>query len=722
MKEFKHDKSAFTSVIAESIMQIFETSPKKQFNFKQLCSKLGVERKDMDMIRTIILQLIADRKILEPERGKFKLSSAHIKTGFLTGKVEIISSGDGFIVSDKTGQDTYVREKNLCTALHGDKVKFRLFPERRGRKPEGEVMEVTERAKSEYVGTIEISEHFGFLVSDSKKAVDIYIPLENLGGARHGEKAVAKIIEWTQGKSPTGEIIRVLGKAGENETEMNAIMAEFGLPYLFPKVVEEDAAKIPMEIPDKEYKLRRDFRETITFTIDPVDAKDFDDALSIKPAGEKDGNPLFEIGIHIADVSHYVLPDSILDDEAILRGTSVYLVDRVVPMLPEHLSNGVCSLRPNEDKLCFSAVFILDEKGVIQDEWYGRTIINSNKRFSYEEAQLIIEGGNSEFKTEVLTLDKIAKELRKERFKRGSIGFEKIEVKFKLDDKGKPLGVFFKESKDSNKLIEEFMLLANKKVAELVSGITKSTKKSRHDGVRPFVYRIHDKPNEDKITEFSQFIGKFGYRFMATSPNAISNELNKLMKEIKGKKEENVIEQLAIRTMAKAVYSSNNIGHYGLGFEHYTHFTSPIRRYPDVLSHRILQQFLDDAPFFNEADLEDLCKQSSDMEKRASDAERSSIKYKQVQFMYDKLGQVFKGVISGVTDWGFFVEIIENKCEGLVRLRDMTDDYYQYDELNYCIKGRRKGTVFQLGDLVNIEVKKADLVRKQLDFLLVDKE
>src|SRR6185436_14099756 len=540
-------------------------------------------------------------------------------------------------------------------------------------------------------------------------------------GAKHGEKAVAAITEWQpEAKNPTGEIIKVLGMPGENNAEMDAILVEYGFPLQFPGEVENEAENIPYNIPDGEIKKRRDFRNTTTFTIDPVDAKDFDDALSIKDLG----NGKWEMGVHIADVSYYVKPDTELEKEAYSRATSIYLVDRVIPMLPEKLSNNVCSLRPDEEKLCYSAVFVMDDQANVLEEWLGRTIIKSDKRFSYEEAQQIIETKKGPLSEEILLFDQLAKKLRAERFKKGAISFEKVEIKFKLDEKGNPLGVYVKESKDSNKLIEEFMLLANRKVAEFIGkkGSQKPESRSQNisGGAKTFVYRVHDVPSGDRLENFAQFASKFGYKITTDSDKEISESLNQLMKNIHGKPEENVLEQLAIRTMAKAIYTTENIGHYGLAFDYYTHFTSPIRRYPDVMVHRLLDHYLKGGNSVSQKDFETKCKHSTDMEILASEAERASIKYKQVQFMSDKLGRVFDGIISGVTEWGIYVEVVENKCEGLIRLRDIGGDFFEFDEKNYCIKGVRTKRVFRLGDPVKVILNKTDLVKKQIDFGLFD--
>ncbi len=706
------------SFFFEEILKVLSANRNKSLNYKQIAAELKItDFAQRQLINVILEELKNNGSVIEPERGKFKIKSVEI---YITGKVDMTSTGSAYIVSDDTEKDVVVSPKKTLNAMHGDIVKVRVFPQGKG-KQEGEIVEVLERNKTEFVGTIQVSPKFAFLVpSNNKIHVDIYIPIEKLNGAKDGQKAIARIVEWPKnGVNPIGEIKSVLGDVGENNTEMHAILAEYGLPYEFPKDVERAADLIPIIITEEEISKRRDFREITTFTIDPVDAKDFDDALSIQKL--KNGN--WEIGVHIADVSHYVKPDSMIDKEAISRATSVYLVDRVVPMLPEVLSNNVCSLRPNEEKLCFSSVFEMTDDAEVVAEWFGRTIINSDRRFTYEEAQLVIETEEGDFKEEILTLDRLAKTLRSNRFKKGSIAFEKMEVKFHLDEVGNPTGVFFKVAKDSNQLIEDFMLLANRKVAEFVGKKKQEGKKQEQkttESQRPFVYRIHDKPNPDKLQNFSEFVAKFGYKLNVNNINTVADSMNNLLKEVNQKKESGMIEMLAIRTMAKAVYTTKNIGHYGLGFDYYTHFTSPIRRYPDVMVHRLLQHYLDGGKNPDIDKLEEQCKHSSEMEKLAADAERSSIKYKQVQYLTDKIGQEFDGVISGVTEWGIFVEIIENHCEGMVRLRELRDDAYYFDEDNYCLRGRKFGKVLTLGDTVRIEIKRADLVKKQLDFALVE--
>jgi ribonuclease R len=718
-KNFKSKKQGpKKSFFFEEILNVLTKSPGKSFNYKQIASELNItDHAQRLLINGILDELESNDAVSQVERGKFRLKTTE---RFISGKVDMTASGTAYITSEESEEDVMISQRKTLNALHGDLVRVLLYPKKKG-KQEGEIVEIIERAKTEFVGTVQLSPRFAFLVpSNNKMHVDIYIPLEKLNGAKDGQKAIAKIVEWPKnGVNPIGEIKEVLGDVGDNNTEMHAILAEYGLPYHFPKDVERAADLIPVEITEEEIAKRKDFRKITTFTIDPVDAKDFDDALSIRKL--ENGN--WEIGVHIADVSHYVKPGSMIDTEAISRATSVYLVDRVVPMLPEILSNNVCSLRPNEEKLCFSAVFEMTDDAEVVKEWIGRTVINSDKRFTYEQAQEIIETGEGEYSEEILTMNRLAKILRSNRFKKGSIAFEKMEVKFHLDEAGNPTGVYFKIAKDSNQLIEDFMLLANRKVAEFIgmpAERKESTQKLKETGQRPFVYRVHDKPNPDKLASFAEFVGKFGYKLNIQNEKAVADSMNKLLKEVNEKKESGVIELLAIRTMAKAIYTTKNIGHYGLGFEYYTHFTSPIRRYPDVMVHRLLQHYLDGGKSADVEKLEEDCKHSSEMEKLAADAERSSIKYKQVQFLTDKVGQEFDGKISGVTEWGIFVEIIENHCEGMIRQRDMTDDSYFFDEDNYCMRGKKYGKVLTLGDEVRIEVKRADLVKKQLDFALVE--
>lgn len=709
-KKNKKDKSLVTfnkSRLKKAILDEFYAQPNKTFNYKQIAAQLNITDPENRKLVFLVLEELTESENLESgQRGKYKLKS---RGGYVCGVVELQPQGFGHVISEEIGQPVLVSQRNLNHAMDGDKVKVYLYARRKKQLLEGEVTEILERAKTTFVGTVSRSRNFAFFIPSGKVGFDLFIPLEKLKGAKDGQKAIAEITEWpARAKNPFGEIIEVLGDAGSHETEMHAILAEYDLPIRFPVSVLKAAEKIPLEIPDEEIPKRRDFRSVTTFTIDPHDAKDFDDALSV----QKLSNGFWEVGIHIADVSYYVTPNSTLDDEAVNRATSVYLVDRVVPMLPEKLSNGVCSLRPNEDKLCFSAVFQLDENAHIHHEWFGKTIIHSDRRFTYEEAQSIIETGEGDLKEEVLQLQNLAVKLRKQRFGKGSLAFDRIEVKFILDEAGKPLSVYFKEAKESNQLVEEFMLLANKKVAELI-GNPPDKKEPK-----TFVYRIHDKPDPDKLANFNNFIHKFGYGIQMGSPGQISKSMNSLMENVRGKNEQNVIETLAVRTMAKAVYSTRNIGHYGLSFEYYTHFTSPIRRYPDVMVHRLLERYLEGGRSGTVQKYEDLCKHSSDMENKAANAERASIKYKQVEFMQDKIGQQFKGVISGVTDWGIYVEL-ENKCEGMVPLHQLDDDFYIFDEKNYCITGRHSHVSYTIGDEVEVEILRANLEKKQLDFTLI---
>lgn len=707
----KKSKKSFgmnKQMLTNKIIGLFTNNPAKLFNYKQIAKRFEIKDDSIKGLITAILYELRDSGILvEISRGKFKITT---QGGYITGKVDLTMKGAGYIVSEESDEDVFVTQSNLNHALNGDIVKVYLYAKMRGRQPEGEVVEIIKKSKENFVGVVEVSKNFAFMTANSRQMpYDVFIPLPKLKGAQNGDKVVVRITEWPEKyKNPFGEVVNVLGKPGENETEMHAILAEFDLPYEFDKKVEQAANNVSEVITEKDYKTRRDFRDITTFTIDPADAKDFDDALSIQKL--ENGN--WQIGVHIADVTHYVTPDSIVEKEAFGRATSVYLVDRVVPMIPEKLSNMVCSLRPNEEKLCYSIVFELDENADILDQWIGRTVINSNKRFDYEEAQAIIEGGVGEFKSELLLLNDLAKKIRARRFKNGAISFERVEVKFDIDEKGKPLGVFFKEHKESNQLIEEFMLLANKRVAEFIGQVKKGQK------AKTFVYRIHDKPDPEKLERFSKFIHRFGYSINTSGHKNITTSINDLLDEVQGKKEQNVIETLAVRSMAKAIYSTKNVGHYGLSFPYYTHFTSPIRRYPDMMVHRMLSDYIKGEKSKNKNKYEDMCKHSSEMEKRAAEAERASIKYKQVEFMKDHIGEDFDGIISGVTEWGFYVELNESKCEGLVHIRELDDDYYFFDEDNYSIIGRRNKKTYQLGDTVKIKIVKADLEKKQLDYTL----
>ncbi|MBJ6117614.1 ribonuclease R [Pontibacter sp. BT310] len=690
------------------VLELFSKNPDTDFTLRQIYRRLGVvDKKGRELVSDMLAALQRESRILVDE-DKYTLN---LKVEIITGRVDMANNKYAYIVSEQTEDDVRVFREHLNYAMDGDTVKVEVLPTYEGGRAEGIVVEIIERRREELVGIIQLSKNFGFVVPDFKKLYfDIFVGERGLNGANNGDKVLVKITEWPDkpGKNPTGEVTRVFGPAGEHEAEIHSIMAEFGLPFEFPESVEEEANEISDKITKEEIAKRRDFRDVTTFTIDPADAKDFDDALSIQKL--ENGN--WEIGVHIADVTHYVTPKTILEKEAFHRATSVYLVDRTVPMLPERLSNGLCSLRPNEEKLTFSAVFELDDNGKLYSEWFGRTVIYSDRRFAYEEAQERIETGEGDFAEEINILNAIAKKLKDKRFKNGAISFETTEVKFKLDDNGKPLYIYVKERKDAHKLIEEFMLLANKKVAEFVYNMGKGKKHPT------MVYRTHGAPDPDKLSTFSIFARKFGYK---VDPDGnISAELNNLAEETEGKPEQNVLQNLAIRTMAKAKYSTEPEGHFGLAFAHYSHFTSPIRRYPDMMAHRLLQHYLDGGPSTEKDEYEAKCQHSSEMEKRAADAERASIKYKQVEFMKDTIGNQYKGIVSGVTEWGIFVEIEENKCEGMVRLSSLNDDYYELDANNYRIIGRQNKRIISFGDEVLVEVVSANLNDRTIDLELVE--
>ena len=700
-------------IVYNKISDIFRNNPTKSFNYRQISHAIGLNRKeDKNAVGDILFDMAEQKIIRQVSQGKF---IANITAAYITGTIDRQSvAHKTYLVPDDGSESVFIAERSMNRALNGDKVKVMLYPLRRKKELEGEVVEIIERARERFVGIIDSKHGVTILKANNKQLpMNIIIPPDKTKGAKNGQKCIAAITYWgDKYENPIGEIVDILGDTGNNNTEMHAILAEYGLPYSYPQEIEKEANKIPETITEDEIKRRIDFRTTTTFTIDPRDAKDFDDALSIKDLG--DG--LWEVGVHIADVTHFVPEGGIIDQEAVKRATSVYLVDRTVPMLPEHLSNFICSLRPDEEKLTYSCIFTINDLAEVIDYKIARTVIKSDRRFTYEEAQEIIETGKGDFATEVLRLNDLAKKLREKRFASGAIAFERSEVRFEIDDTGKPVSVFFKESKDSNKLIEEFMLLANKYVAQHI-GMPRNREKPK-----TFVYRIHDVPNPEKLSNFATFIKKFGYKIKTDGKKtAVSSSINHLLDQIEGKKEQNMIETLAIRSMAKAAYSTKNIGHYGLAMKYYTHFTSPIRRYPDMMVHRLLTKYADKVPqqTIDRTDYESLCKHSSDMEQLAAQAERASIKYKQIEFMADKIGKVYDGVISGISTWGIYVEINENKCEGMVYIRDLEDDVYVYDEKNYCIIGRRTQRKYQIGDDIRIKVVKADLIKKYLDFEIV---
>ncbi len=702
------------------IVSIFADNPFRAYNNKQIASMLGIKDKaGKNLIYTILTELQADGYLQEVKRGKFilhadKLATLANKKKYITGTVEMKKTGKAYIISDEGGDDIFIASNNTHHALNGDRVKVLLFPKRKGHKTEGQIVEILERKKTHYVGILEVSKNFGFVIPDSQLLpYDIFIPKSKLKKAKTGQKVLVNITDWPEhSNNPFGEIVEILGKPGDNDVEMKSILADFDFPLSFPDKVLQEAEKISMQIPKEEIARRKDYRKEWTITIDPVDAKDFDDAISLK----KLGDGLWEVGVHIADVTHYVKPDTVLDAEAYKRATSVYLVDRVIPMLPEKLSNGVCSLRPDEDKLTFSAIFKMNDKAEVLGQWFGKTVIRSNRRFTYEEVQKIIETEQGEFVKDILKLNDLATIMRDIRFKNGAINFHTPEIRFKLDEKGKPVETYVKESKEANHLVEEFMLLANKSVATFIGKPQKNKKP------KTFVYRVHDEPNPEKLNTFTQFLNRLGYTLEIQSRDTLARSFNNLFDQIKGKGEENMIETIAIRTMSKAYYSTENIGHYGLAFPFYTHFTSPIRRYPDMMVHRLLERYLEGKRSASKEFYEEKCEHASEMERRASDAERASVKYKQVEFLLDKVGKTFDGLISGVSKWGIFVELIESKSEGLIRFNDMKDDYYYLDEDNYQIIGKRYGQKLRLGDKVRVLVKNVDLERRQLDFELVEEE
>ena len=710
-KEKKAGKHMRKSELAEQLMTWMQMRPGEDFALKQIFRGLNLTTHPLKMLCVDILNEMAEDDFLQVmENGRLKLNNHGI---ILTGTFQRKSNGKNSFVPDDGSEPIFIAERKSGHAMHGDKVKISLTAKRRGRKVEGEVIEILERSKETFVGTLKVDKYYAFLLTEDRNlANDIFIPRDMLKGGKNGDKAVVKVVEWPQdAKNPIGKVIDILGQAGDNTTEMHAILAEFGLPYVYPKAVEAAADKISDVITPEDYAEREDFRDITTFTIDPKDAKDFDDALSIRPI--KPG--LWEVGVHIADVTHYVKEGSIIDKEAEKRATSVYLVDRTIPMLPERLCNLLCSLRPNEEKLAYSAIFEMNDKAEVKKSRIVKTVIKSDRRFTYEEAQAVIEAGEGEYKDEILKLNELAQILRKNRMASGAVDFDRVEVRFEIDEKGKPLSVYFKESKEANKLIEEFMLLANRTVAERIGKVAKDKK------AKVFPYRIHDLPDPDKLENLNWFVNRFGYKIRTSgSKTEVAKSLNKLLHEIKGKKEQNLVEMISLKTMQKAKYSTHNIGHYGLAFDYYTHFTSPIRRFPDMMVHRLLARYLAGGRTAQEAKYEDLCDHSSEMEQIAANAERASIKYKQVEFMGERMGQEFEGTISGVTEWGLYVEINENKCEGMIPMRELDDDYYDFDEKAYCLTGRRYHKKYSLGDPIRVKVARANLERKQLDFALVE--
>ncbi len=707
----KKKKPTNTPSFLETIRQYFKENPHQGISIKQLFRKLDVRSRILKSKLAEDLEKLAQMgEVSMDNEGYYRGSEAQEA---IEGVVDFVNPKFAFVVCEGQEDDIWVNADDLKFALDGDRVKVRILPMRSGKKIEGEVTEIISRTKDEFVGKIELSDRYAFVIADNRKMhLDIFVPHNQINGARHGDKVIVKVHEWHDAKSsPVGSVKQVLGKAGMHETEMHAILAEFGLPTDFPEEVIEEAKHIPTEIHKTEITKRRDMRGIPTCTIDPADAKDFDDALSIRKL--ENGN--WEIGVHIADVTHYVKPNTLLEKEAYNRATSVYLVDRVVPMLPERLSNELCSLRPHEDKLTFSAIFEINDNAEVLTKWFGRTVIHSDRRFSYEEAQEVMETGKGDFVEELQTLNRLAKKFTQKRFKSGAMNFETPEVKFQLDEKFKPVGIYIKERKDAHRLIEEFMLLANKYVAEFVYFMKEGKDAKNH---KTMIYRVHESPDAEKLQNFAVFAKKFGYD-VATKGKAISQSLNQMIDKTHGTAQQDVLQYLAIRTMAKARYSTEAIGHFGLAFQHYTHFTSPIRRYPDMMSHRLLQYYLDKKDSVDKEDYEAKCKHSTDMEKRAADAERASIKYKQVEYMQYQEDKAFEGIITGVTEWGIYVEIVETKCEGMVRVSDLLDDFYELDSDNYRLIGRRSKRILGFGDTVKVRVKDTNLEKRTMDLVLI---
>jgi ribonuclease R len=704
--------------IAEMVMDYFRDNQDKLIDYKELFDLLRLKTHPLrSLCMDVVMDLVEDG-FLKAEKGRFQLAA---KSKFVEGVLQRRVGGKNYLVPEDGGDHVFVAERNTAGAMNGDKVKIVLYARRPHTESEGEVVEILQRGKDSYVGTLQVKNKSAYLVTSNRSDKDIFIPQNQLKKGKDGDKALVKITQWPDSpdRNPVGKVIDILGAAGENNTEMHAILAEYGLPYSYPENLEEAANAISDKIPEEEINLREDFRKVTTFTIDPKDAKDFDDAISIRPI--KKG--LWEVGVHIADVSYYVKEGGIIDKEAFKRATSIYLVDRTIPMLPEKLCNDLCSLRQDEDKVAYSVIFEMTDSAVVKNSRIVRTVIRSNRRFTYEEVQSIIEreqqGGKEkltgdEFVSEIMTLDRFAKSLREKRFADGALSFDRIEVRFDIDEKGHPLSVYFKESKDANKLVEEFMLLANRTVAESVGKV-----KGRVPKV--FVYRVHDVPDPDRMSNLQQFVAKFGYKVKTTgTPIDMAKSMNQLLNDVRGKKEQNVVETISIRSMQKAIYTTDNIGHYGLAFDYYTHFTSPIRRYPDLMVHRLLTRYMSGGRTVMQSKFEEFCEHCSSMEQLAEQAERSSIKYKQVEYMSDRMGQPYDAVISGVTEWGLYAEIIENKCEGMIPIRSLGGDYYEFDDKNYCLIGQKTHKRYRLGDPVKIQVVNCNLERKQMDYELID--
>ncbi|MBQ5958989.1 MAG: ribonuclease R [Bacteroidales bacterium] len=707
------------SVFTNAILSIFGENPFRPMNYKQICKVLGIkDAAGKDVVYNILVDLFEQGKLLEERPYRYILNPEYLqeygpKTQYVEGTVDMKSTGKAYVVlDDEAGEDVFIAANNTGQALHGDRVKVAMFPKRKNKKPEGEIVEVLQRKHTDFVGVLHISHGYVFVVPDMDSIpVDIFIPKGELHGAKNGQKVVVHLVDWPENSgNPFGEIIRVLGNPGENDVEMESILLAHDYPIEFPKEVEKEAEKIEDKIQKAEVKKRKDYRDIFTITIDPQDAKDFDDAISLR----KLDNGHWEVGVHIADVSHYVRPGSAIDQEAYNRGTSVYLVDRTIPMLPEKLCNNVCSLRPDEEKLTFSAVFEMDDDAHVLNHWIGKTIIKSCRRYAYEEVQAMIEGGEGDYKDEILTFHHLATKLRERRMAQGSLNFHSEEVKFILDEQGKPIDTYVRVQNESHELIEDFMLLANRTVAETF-GKPGSPWKNH-----TFVYRIHDEPNPEKLNNFLRLISRLGYTMDISSRSKLVKSYNKLFEDVDGKGEKNLVETVAIRTMAKAVYSTENIGHYGLAFDYYTHFTSPIRRYPDLMVHRLIERYLiENQGSVDRKEYEEYCVHSSEMEKQAEEMERQSVKYKQAEYLQDKIGQVFDGLISGVSKWGLYVELKDSKCEGLVRYEDMPGDYYYLDEENFRVIGQDSGRVIQLGDEVRVIVKNVNLLKRQMDFEMI---